>query len=533
MGARDDHLHTVRVEVEAGTGASQTAPAVIEDGGGRPPIWVMALAVLIVGVIGAVVLALRPDGDTAADGSDRETTPTTEEDAATADEDAGVGSTSSASGDALVPTPVLIDGRRAVQILRDDRGFVALTADVGATPRIFRSVDAEDWFETNTTVTSLGAPNEEEFDWFALNMTDSQFVLTAAPVVEDGRPAGAVFTSVDGSSWERLEGFGSSSITAAGLPVAFSSGSAFSFEFLGNVLLAEFLTDYTSVIVPDDGVCSLVGASADQSELTFDLVSCSGELIATIGQSGFVADVAAADALLCLSGFNNSFGRSPSFVRRDLEDDSERIALFDVQPISLPAGLPSGSVVLPDAGVTISSELESCAELITLPEVTEPGMVVVDATTDEVRRWPYPETVSGDLPSFFVQPLGEFTTADGESALLTIYDGRLWTLDVTTGEWMGPLSETVFDLAGFNTSVVASESGTRVYSISEGRFTVIDIAEDPAGGALSISEQTSPINLENAGTLEFSGGILYGEDDIVFLSDGAVLWTLLPPVRAR
>ena len=427
---------------------------------------------------------------------------------------------------------MLLDGRRAVQVLRDDRGFVALTADAGTTPRLLRSVDGEDWFETNTTVTSSGATNTEELDWLALNMTGSQLVLTAMPAVERDRPTGAVFTSVEGSSWERLQGFGSSSITAAGLPVAFSSGSAFSFEFLGNGLLSDFLTTFTNLNIGDDGVCGSVFAGG-QGDPAFDVFACSGELLGTIGTTDFVGDVPADDALRCLFDFNNNLMPTTSFVRRQLADDSDRIALFDFQPIALPAGLPSGNVVLPDAGVAVSSELESCAGLITLPEPTEPAMIVVDATTNEVRRWPYPVTVSEDLPSFFVQPLGEFTHADGGSVLLTIFDGHLWTLDVTTGEWMGPLSETVFDLAGFNTSVAASESGTRVYSISEGRFTVIDIAEDPDGGALSISEQTIPIDLNNASALEFSGGILYAEDDVVFVSDGAVLWALEPPERAE
>ena len=538
MGAGDE-LHSVRVEVEGAVDVSTPDTPEIERPSVGAPRWVIGLAILFVGLVGAVVLSLRPDEDTAADGSDRDLAALDDEDEIAIDGlvdvlEAEAEPSTAVLGDAIVPTRVLLDGGRAIQILAGDLGFFALIQNIGPVPTILRSVDGEDWFEVNSTVTSLGVPNSERLDWFSMSVTDGQFVLRAAPVVQDSFPSGEVFTSVDGTNWQQLDGFGSlRESPATGFPVAFAEGSSFAFEFTGIDILEEFLGQYTTLDLTSDGVCGITAGASVTGETIFNIGSCSGGVVGPLDAAGIVGDAPAGEVFTCMNDLSDAFaGTSVSFVRREIADVAEGVELFNLRPVALPLPLSTGAVVLPDAG-PIESNPESCTGLIDLPETPTPGMVIVDAQTDEMTRWPFPDGGDFEGERFFsVQPLGEFSLSNGGQALLTVYEEALWALDLETGEWTGPLSPTSIESTGLDGTVAASESGDRVYFVDGASLVVFDVIEDPVfPGTVTVRESAVPIDVSNAAAFEFGGEILQADDDLLFFSDGVTVWTLEPPER--
>ncbi len=542
MGTRDTELHSVRVEIEGVADAPGSSDPVVDPADGQTPPWVIGLAILIVGVVGAGVLLLRPMGDTAADGSEREPVDLAEEadggqDAESLQGDTGdaIDAESEVAEAAIVPTRVLLDGGRAVQILAGDLGFFALIERAGVAPTMLRSIDGEDWFEVNSTVTSRGVENEQRLDWFSMSFTGELFVLRAAPVIQDSFPAGEVFTSLDGTNWQQLDGFGSlRDGGSTGFPVAFSEGSSFAFEFTGIDLLEDFLTEYTTLDIPSNGVCGITAGASVTGETIFNIGSCSGELVGPLDEAGTVGDVAAGDVFACMTELSNSLAsRSLSFVRREIAG-GPAVELFDLRPVALPLSLSNGSVVLPDAG-PIDESLDRCIGLIDVPELADPAMVVVDARTDEITRWPFPDGAVFEGERFFsVQPLGEFELASGDVVLLTVYREALWALNLANGVWTGPLSSTAFESNGLGGAAAASASGDRVYLVDGAGLFVFDIAEDPsAAGLVVVNETLVPIDVSNAATIEFGGEILFADNAVVFFSDGVTVWTLEAPQRVE
>lgn len=547
MGA-DDELHSVRVEVEGAVEVAAPTVPVGDHGSAGAPKWVVALAILVVGVVGAVVLLLS-SGDSAADGTERQalernqdgdgggvqglsTDPETDTQGTI-----GTESSTAAFGDAIVPTRVLLDGGRAIQILSGDLGFFALIQRSGSEPTILRSADGEDWFEANSTVMSRGIPNSEPLDWFSMSVTNGRFVLRAAPIVQDGSPPGEVFTSFDGTNWQHLEGFGSlRESPSTGFPVAFAAGSSFTFELTGIDILERYLGQYTTLELPADGVCGINAGALANGETSFTIGSCLGGLASPLDASDIVGDVPAADVFACMNDLSDAFaGTSVSFVRRDIADATIGVELFDLRPMALPVSLSNGAVVVPDAGPIVDVNPESCAGLIELPQPVTPGMVVVDARTNELIRWPFPNGADFEGERFFsVQPLGEFVRADGGQMLLTVFEENLWALDLTSGRWTGPLSPTVIESTGLDGTAAISESGERVYVVDGANLVTFDIIEDPAApGTVIVRESVQAIDVSNAAAFEFGGEILQADDDLVFFSDGVTVWTLEPPGRTE
>lgn len=533
--AADKEQHSVRVEVEVGPDVAPIGGGHARHSDGGAPKWIVALSILVLGVLGAVVLLLQPEPDTAADGRDREPAELVSEDteSTVADiSDDRVGEVAQTSG-AIVPTRVLLGGGRAIQIIAGDLGFFALLQDIGTEPSILRSVDGEDWFEVNSTVTSLGRPNEERLDWFALSITDDRFVLRAAPVTQDSFPSGEVFTSPDGVNWQQLDGFGSlADGPASGFPVAFSEGSSFSFEFTGVEVLADFLERYTTLELPEEGVCGITAGASVTGETIFNIGSCSGGLVGPLDASGIQGEIPAGDVFACMNDLSDAFsGTSLSFVRRAISGGN-RAELFTLRPAALPLSLSNGIVVVPDAG-PIETDPESCSELIDLPAANGPGMVVVDASSDRITRWAFPDGATFEGERFVpVQPVSEFVLNNNAHVLLTVFDEALWGLDLGSGQWSGPLTQTPIEQDGLGGTVTASTSGDRVYFVDGAALTVLEIFEDSAeDGSIVVSESSASIDVSNAPAIEFGGEILYADDDIAFVSDGVAVWTIELPER--
>ena len=127
--------------------------------------------------------------------------------------------------------------------------------------------------------------------------------------------------------------------------------------------------------------------------------------------------------------------------------------------------------------------------------------------------------------------LGE-ETITGTNQLVAVHEQALWALDLGSGEWDGPLTgPRTFFLEGVQEGITLSESGTRAYSIADDSLVTFDFVVDGAG-ALDV--------LVNIQQIEFSEvqrdgdssiGVLYADDDVVFIHDQRSTWSLDAPAR--
>ena len=514
-----DHPQTVRVEVE-GVEPTQTsdpsADGIEKDGS---PKWVVALAIVLVGVVGAVVLSLQPDDNTAAGENEREDA---ESDLSDRIE---VPDRSETSGGGLVPTRLLID-TPVIDIARTEEGFFALSARPGATPTIFRSTNGEDWFESNTTVARLDGRVGEPLNWFALDHQGSSFFLRGeAP----STGLTNVFVSNDGGSWSQVPGLdgedpGGLPIT----PVAFTSDSVFTYERISSRLRAQVLTDHTTFEVPAAGVCGVGDDVSETGEQLVSIIDCVGN-IESLDARQIVGPATAPDVFGCLTEPDVSVPFQ--FVRHDAVDERAPLPLLDLRPMGLPLTLPDGRIAMPDAGRS-ALPAGSCEGLVQQDSLA-PGIVLVDAETTEVTRWPFPSGTGvlegGRSPHLS----GSYELGSGESVIVVELEDELWLLETTTGDWTSLSTDL---LARFvpGATLIVSASNVLVL-LGDGQLTTIDLPEDR--GALSEvdtnSEVTTPIDTRGVNDLRFGGGILYADNQRVIFSDSTNIWEVEPPERGE
>ena len=267
-----DPQRSVRIELEDGAAPiPSTIPAFDDDPGGDQPkktlgprAWIVVLAILVVGIVGAGLLALRPAADAAADGTERQapttTVPSTDESESTssdantdeADEDEGA---IGASG--IVPTP-LVTGRSLSQIIAADIGFIALGQNGGSEPTILRSVDGEDWFDVDTTALIDGVVNTERVNWFNLTTFGGRLAVTGTSEFSTFLPDAQVFVSEAGAEWTAIELPGATGDpTSTILPLNFGEQEIFGVRFGGGTLVQEFLAETTTADIPEEGICDV------------------------------------------------------------------------------------------------------------------------------------------------------------------------------------------------------------------------------------------------------------------------------------
>ena len=121
--------------------------------------------------------------------------------------------------------------------------------------------------------------------------------------------------------------------------------------------------------------------------------------------------------------------------------------------------------------------------------------------------------------------LGELESESENLTIIVAFNDALWSLDTATGEWSDFfLSSENAPLGDFDSEVQLSDSGRRVYSISDGRLVAIslDATDDEA-------LWTSVPIVSTAG---FDGGtIIYATDEVLLVSSGADTWLLEAPAN--
>lgn len=541
--AKDDETRSVRIELEGGAAPVPASPvangeaATASKQSGGPSVWIIILAVVIVGVVGAGVLSLRPDGDAAADGTDRGTTTTTEpideDDAADGDAASDAEGVSAIDGvaDQIVQTP-LVTGGSISQMIAADIGFIALGTNGGVTPTILRSVDGEDWFDVETTVLVDGEPNTDRLDWFNFFRLGDEFAITAFADTDSNLPMSSLFVSSDGAAWVEMDfGDGASDENTPFFPVTVNEDSLFVIEFGQLGVFQDLVSATTTLELQGSGVCGIFGGPDQPAEIRYEVFDCNGSSIGFLNVGNVRPELSSDDVFSCiesLSAETGGFDQSFELVRWPLDPADERVSLGRFNPLDLPAGLSNGGVAAIDGGTFGAFEdSEVCEPFLDSPDPVDPAILVADAVSTTPTRFPLPGGSDPFEVDAFPTIAGEVTVAGG-SQLIVVRGRALWALDLETGDWQGPLSspDTPFP-DGFQQRVTLSESGTRAYAIAELQLVTFDFVE-AADGGLSVVETIQPIQPSSGSRVDFSG-ILYADDDVLFIGDGRDAWALDTP----
>ncbi len=565
MASGDDELRSVRIELEDDAALIPDAPLSTGDGtdagpkepSGGPPAWAIVLAILIVGLVGFGLLSLRPEGDAAADGSERQA-PTTETEnadgeddevtendpdaadpnaARSDDEETAVDPTNGVEGDevSVVPTPLITDGSIA-EIIAADIGFVALSQRGGARPTILRSVDGEDWFDVETTATINGVANDERFNWFNLTNFGDLLAVTVTTDDQGFLPTTEVFVSDTGADWVQLElPEVTNGESALFFPVNFSDDNIFGVRFETGGVFEDFLTQTTTVEIPENGVCDISPTSfSDAEPQGFGITDCTGELAFVLTADQVVPTLPVEEVLSCLQFLPGLASRSFDLVRLDF-DSGQRVSVGQITPFLLPVPVSNGGIAGVDAGRAGPNPEGPCDGLIDSVDQIDPAIFIAGRTAPEPERFPFPGEIP---PADIAAEIGDFSGLGivgevnvGDAASLVIqFDDALWALNLETDEWSDPLtSETTPFPDGFGRQVNLSESGLRAYVIVDSLFITFDFVAG-SDGALEVIETIQPISLldgpgQNVNFAQF----LYANDEVVFIGDGFGSWSIETP----
>ena len=538
----------MRIEVDGDVGVPSDAPTV-DSGSGSPPKWVIGLGILIVGIVGAVFL-LRPAADTAADGTERQAPTTTiVEDESNETEPDGPASDAAGSdldestdvdeleveGEPVVLTPLVLEGGVS-NIVAGDLGFFALIggASNAGNPILFRSVDGEDWFDISTSVNEPEGSDSLGRTFSNLIPLGDRLVLTAINL--DGGnaffPDTSVFVSEAGSEWTELEQFNQGTESSQVFPLAVGESSAFGVEFGPFGVLEDFVAEHTNILVPDVGVCEVRENDFDNNTdyQLFEILDCEGNVVGEVDESSLTSQFRLDEVIGCLnSSLQDYFGVSLRLTRLDLEGNNEPVALGEFAPTDLPTQLSGGGIAGIDGGSPPRDRLVECDGLVEFPDEVEPSVFVADETSDQMQRWPLPDGIEL-FDAFDLQTVGELEVA-GENYLLVHTNDALWTLDTENGEWDGPITPSALPVpTGFRQRVFISESMTRAYVLAEEDVLVTFDFVEGTDGELEIVDTAQPISTEGGDDLSANfAGVIYADDEVLFLADGIEAWSLEAP----
>ena len=549
--SQDDDLSSVRVEFDGeGFGGEPDAPEVAANAPGGGSRWVLGLAAVAAVAVVAVVLALRPSSDEAADGSERSvpttTTTTVPEEApelVIADEASVIQLVSSVSGVSRDLAPEPVDDDFGWIELTDD-GFIGLPVGteaqvsatgffiapiVGAsmTPQIFTSESGFEWELAETTVTANGAPLDQEYLWGDLHRLDSGLILSG---LDPDTRLSDLFLSDDGLNWERVEAFGQSGGSeASSIPLVVFDDAVLGLEIVGNQRLSEILQEHTNFEVPDDGVCVVDGSFVDdEGRGSLAVFGCSSGLAPDgVSDLDITSDASPEEVFDCAIAVDDlgPFTRTVAWTLTDrnngesgrLADPMARVTVGDI----VPTGRPTAFV---DLGRELFAGSAVCDGVIDLPEAQRAAVIYTEPDTFQVERIEFPEQIDDDsLESARV--IGPLVSDDFRTHLVVEVGGsdELWLHDVESGEWalLGGS-----DRESSETLHVISESGNRIYGLSEEAITAHDL-DFSTDGVTRV--QTTTISLSPSGSLNGVNELLFATDDTIWFSNAGRLFSVDAP----
>ncbi len=531
MGTLDDNdLPSVRVAID-GASESPIEPESDADTSGASRWVIAAGAALLVAVL-VVVLSLRPDGDAAADGSQRQAPESTVpvEQAEPTDDEAP-----SPEDGQLADLPPLPEGTlRPIELNLPDRvldivpaspGFLALSSVNSTTPPLLRSVDGVDWFRVGTTANTQGEPNERSLEWVNLIAQGSGFGVLGYTETGGFLPISEVFVSNDGAGWDQVDGIGSlSNIPQPGLVISYDNTSVFSLG-LDTSALGRFVDEQTNLVVPEnDRICEF------RSNGSFDVtgnifLTCNGQEL-EFSESNLVSAGPADEVLTCLNLLADVSGFGPWAVSREVFAAPTEPEVIDLlQPNDFPALLSNNRLALIDIGSQVPEGFGRCDGIIDAFTQRDSAVVILGPDSEVVRS-PFSEVSSRRPQVLEPRIAGEVTFDSGRSFLIIWLDGDLRAIDIETGEWSGPLLDPGFGFSSnrFTISNAVLGSGNRVYIMGGDELLSIGLIESGAG-SLQTMATLSPIARENVPELDFIE-ILYADDDQLFYRDNEEHWVI-------
>ena len=539
MAEEEDKLHSVRVELE-NSSSSGDDPALVDGGVAGPSVqsagisrWVIAAGFAVVGLLVVLFGSLRPADDAALDGIDRGTTTTTTSVApevveeATDEPAAGVVEDSEA---AVGVSPTIIEFDGSIQsIVSGEVGFIAVARGESSSPTILRSLDGVDWFDVETSASTNGEPVTGALLWFNLVPFDGALALNAFDSSGSVLNQNEVFVSDDGADWVTLE-FASDSDNGGGgvFVYRFNADSLIGFRNVGSSRLEELVQEVSTLPVSEAGVCDAFTRSGLASVPRYEVIDCRGEPVGTIDDSNLRGGISAEDLSACVTNWRNgslTYIQDEELVRQDLAQDGELTVLGTITNIDFPVNMSNGGVAVVDGGVPTEVELDACREFIELPESTDQSIVVVDAVSNELVRFAFPDEWLPSDGSVPIRLVGEVSVT-GRSQLVVQFEGALWTVDLESGEWDGPhTSPQLEEIIGLN-RVGFSESGTRAYAVGPGELVTLDFVVG-LDGSLEVHELVQPLanDRPNGAFVQ----ILHANDDELFFGDFESTWVVDAP----
>ncbi len=544
----DDDLRSVRIEVEGASDPVLKVPELTAPGRGSSR-WPIILLVVLVGLLGLALVALAPNEDEAADGTQRNETPTTlpaDPDADSIEQgglDAGVASdqqSDSVSGFRVVAPVIPVEAETPAflgQVIATSDGFVASASNqTFRRPRLLSSTTGLEWDEIETTVTSSSGAELGALSWGELFATSDGFGLMANDSNEDFRTEFA--SSENAVEWtvqDDLSGEGEPGGVNQVLTVRDDSLVALR---LGSQPIERVVRELTNVQIPNVGVCGAF--RTPRAERQFQLFSCAGRESALIDantvKDGFDAELVL-DCLASLGG--RRIGPAVTFV--EIGQDDRTVGSFgperdDWSPVSVPTPLRSGEIAFVDTGVPNS---QVCRQFIQLDAPRAPSLIVLDGELGVRSVAALPVTLdngTGRRSLSGVEIVGQTAElAEGSTHLLVTIGDELWSFGLVRGEWT-LLYDTTNEASRFRVGALTlTINGNRLFQPAVDGLRIIDLGET-ADGEVSVDVGVAPI--EPPDTFSIEGFRLsemnFASNDRILLTDGLGrrLWSIDVPLPA-
>lgn len=486
---RDGELRTVRVEVLGAPDGGLEIPEVSarSSGGSR---WPHVLGVLILFGLGAILFGLRPEGEQAADGTQREAPPTTIANAPVPAEPSGqIDAADEQSLSNFDETPSQQSGVDSV---------VLSLADLGA--------------PIATTVSDLEAVRSVESSIHLIERERGFLALarSASLAEPDGR--------VGPISWRPVDATRRSNVSSIDLPRFWSRG-----------------------LVQLGGQMMVLADRWESGDIARTLVSEEG--LDWFAWDSSFAPGDDQEALLLLDGVMVTVERGRETVDggtcsvfRAIDLDTGTITGLGQNVEPGLSGIPTWELsidakyeVLRSGGFTFHHRggegNEGCGDSPEGSALSQPAVVVLQPAADGGDGSASGTELLFPLPisATSVEVLGETRTfEDRVPYLIIVLDGQLWSVNMIWGEWTQlAVGDAVTGSEGGGVGAgeyALSETGDRIYQFSETGIVVFDqlVSTD-----LRLSGTRRSFPLESSDPFSFPevGAVVYADDDLMLLSD--------------
>lgn len=504
-----EELRSVRVEVDGVEGGPQ-APAA--PAGEQRPRDAILLAFGGLLLLAALILAIRPAGDEAADGSIRTTptttTPTTTAATATTEALPAEDAQSDVAADVDESEQVHrraegVDGTSFSSVVRADGGYFAATWGWSDSQLLYRSVDGVEW-------TNVEAQFPDEFEQAIANQhlalahlrrTADGFSLLAQtyPNSSDGDQRGSVsrLVSANGIEWEIQAEVALMLGESGGYPVLHTDSIwAYRVETADGSLLRELLaTNLVDQEVLASTLPCWLDAQGDDAVLVYE---CGYSEPTRLTADDFIDGVNLGVLARCGDALHGLGTNEVSIIDTETGQELRRIVIPQNAQLGDQAST-AGALMGVTFDYAIDDGVSSCDGLIDLPTAEHGPVMIWDSDSAEARNIALPVDRSAGQFAGWRQAY-----VRGDSMIL-IDSGRLWTLDLQSPEWSEatPLfgDRTV---NGFSNHLISDDGNTVVSTGGNSDVYVTDM-------------ETATTRIIETGLSSGLDWIIYADDDIALI----------------